>query len=200
VTECEFNLEEYRALRSEIIQSMDDGNQIMSFGLASLGVLFGAAVQMADTWAAFVAFVVCLPMLSALILSYWVAAQERIAKASHYLSGTERRLKKSGGFESAVSWESWLRRRDSTEPRRWSRSWNAEKSGMLLFSSIVIGSVGTGLSTDAPGVSFELKSVVGGVVSIVSIPLMLHAVARYRNCRSWLKNSFSDSYEAKDKA
>jgi hypothetical protein len=160
----------------------------MSFGLAAIGVLFGAAMQAADSLVAFLAFDVCLPMLSALVLSYWVAAQERIARASHYLSGTEQRLKKAGGFEGEVSWEAWIRWRPM-EVKTWSSGWNAEMSGMLLFTLIWVGSLATGSNVQT--VPIEMKVGVGLVSGGISILLTLHVYGRYKRCRHWLSSTFA---------
>ena len=93
VERIQFDLEEYRALRSEIIQSIDDGNKIIAFGLAAVGLVFGAGLRYKDDLLGFLVLGFFLPVLSALVLSMWFTAHERLARASHYLSGVEARIK-----------------------------------------------------------------------------------------------------------
>ena len=200
MTRARFDLEEYRALRAEIIQSMDDGNQVMSLGLASIGVVFGAAISVKGTDVGFYVFVVCLPMLSALVLSYWFAAQERIARASHYLSGVEGRLK-AAIPDSGVSWESWLRMpKPATErshrsrlDRRLQRFWNAELSGIVLFTLVMLGALTTGWAKSHSAVSGFVR--IGSLALSVAVCLLvlLHVRSRYRDWKRWLSTEFDPS-------
>lgn len=202
ITRADFDLEEYRALRAEIIQSMDDGNQVMSLGLASIGVVFGAAVSVKGTDVGFYVFVICLPVLSALVLSYWFAAQERIARASHYLSGVEGRLKAAVSDRQGVSWEAWLRlpppaagRSHRSRTDQWlQRSWNAELSGIVLFTLAMFGALATGWATSHHVAVSGLAKIGSLALSLtVCLLILLHVRSRYRDWRRWLRTEFDPS-------
>jgi hypothetical protein len=186
----DFAMEEYRALRTEIIQSMNDGNQIMGFGLAAIGVVQGAVLTFRDTAFAFYALVLWLPALTSIVMSYWFAAQERIAKASHYLSGTEQRVKRHLGTPDAVSWEAWLRMQKTRHGVASRSSWTAELSGMCLFWLIMFSSFIVGLTS--AGADIRLLVRIAVIIASVAFNLWLiaHVLRRYANWSNWLHRQY----------
>ena len=180
----DFDLEEYRALRSEIIQSMDDGNQIVAFGLAAVGLVLGAGLSSKETLLGFLVLSFFLPIITALVLSMWFAAQERIARASHYLSGVETRIKAACRDEGSISWEAWLR-----SPRsdgQYQHFWSTQQAGIGLFVVIMASSILIGLVTGGSGVSARLKGLVVASSVVISGLLTLQVMRRYKNWKLWL--------------
>jgi hypothetical protein len=188
VERVDFDLEEYRALRSEIIQSMDDGNQIMAFGLAAVGLVLGAGLSSKDTLLGFLVLSFFLPVFTALVLSMWFAAQERIARASHYLSGVEARIKSVFRGEGSVSWEAWLR---TPGPDGHSQHfWSTEQAGIGLFGVIIAFSILMGLAAGGSGVGAKLKGSVVAASVVISGTLILHVLRRFKNRKRWLSTHY----------
>jgi hypothetical protein len=181
MTPIDFAMEEYRALRAEIIQSMNDGNQIMGFGLAAIGVVQGSALTFKDTPFAFYALVLWLPALTSIVMSYWFAAQERIAKASHYLSGAEQRIKQELQISDSVSWEAWLRMQKTRHGVASRSTWTAELSGMCLFGMIMSSSFVVGLSSSGADINPFLRIVVATLSLVFNVSLTAHVWRRYGN-------------------
>ena len=165
-------------------------------------VVFGAAISVKGTDVGFYVFVICLPVLSALVLSYWFAAQERIARASHYLSGVESRLKAAVSDKHGVSWESWLRMPPPATERshrsrldqRLQSSWNAELSGIVLFTLAMVGALTTGWATSHHVAVSGVERTGSIVLSLaVCLLILLHVRSRYRDWKFWLNNEFDPS-------
>ena len=184
----EFDLEEYRALRAEIIQSMDDGNKIVAFGLAAVGLVLGAGLSYKDTLLGFLVLGFFLPILSALVLSMWFAAQERIARASHYLSGTEVRIKSVFGDIGSVSWEAWLR---AGKPNgRTGHFWSTEQAGIGLFGIIIVSSILMGLISGGSYVDPRIKNLTMILSIIICGAVFLNVLRRYSNWKCWLSTFY----------
>jgi hypothetical protein len=182
-----FELEQYRALRAEVIQSMDDGNTIMAFGLTAVGLLVNAAIMAKDTFFGFLVLAALLPLASALVLSLWFSAHERIARASHFLSGVEARL--AAETSRGPSWEAWLR---GSGPDYGTRHfWSTEQAGIALFALISFCSMGASFATGGEDTSVVAQ--IGVVVpSALGTALVLAQVRRrYRNWKRWLATSFA---------
>lgn len=190
MTTNDFAMEEYRALRAEIIQSMNDGNQVMTFGLGTIGLVYSAVLSIENTPFDFYVLVLGLPSLTSLIMTYWFAAQERIAKASHYLSGTEHRVKTALGATADVSWEAWIRMQKTRHGSPWRSRWTAELSAICLFLLIAISSflVGLGRTHGVIGVAQTWT------IALFSIALNgalgAHVRRRYKNWAHWLRTSY----------
>lgn len=184
----EFDLEEYRALRAEVIQSMDDGNKIMAFGLAAVGLALGAGISHKETLLGVAVLGFFLPVLSALVLSLWFAAQERIARASHYLSGVEERLKSVIGDVEGVSWEAWLRVKKPNG--RSQHFWSTEQAGIALFAIVILSSMLMGWAAGGNKVSAEMKALVISASDIICGVLILNVLRRYKNWKRWLSTHY----------
>lgn len=184
----EFAVEQYRALRAEIIQSMDDGNAIMAFGLAALGLALTAAVQARESSYGFMLFGVVLPLLAALILSMWFSAQERTARASYFLTGIERRFSPAtptGHLEKG--WEHWLRFGDDGATT--SHFWSTEQAAIALFVLMATTSLGFSANAGGDDVSGSAKLIMIFVVVLIGIAFGASLRRRYRRQRSWLSDS-----------
>lgn len=184
----EFDLEEYRALRAEIIQSMDDGNNIFAFCLGAVGLVLGAGLSYKDTFLGFLVLGLFLPILSALVLSMWFAAQERIARASHYLSGAEVRIKSVFGDIGSVSWEAWLRARKPNG--RAGHFWFTGQAGIGLFGIIIVSSILMGLNSGGNDVDPRIKNLTIILSSIICGAVFLNVLRRYSNWKYLLSTSY----------
>lgn len=131
-------LAEYSSLRSEIYQSMNSAASIMGFGLATIGIIISSAIESTNSYHFFVLLSVGVPLVTTIILSMWFAEHERIARASHYLSGLEKKL--SGIFEDpdCFGWEAWLRQKGGKIKNR--HLYTPEYSGIAMLSCFSIGS------------------------------------------------------------
>lgn len=185
----EFDLEEYRALRSEIIQCMDDGNKILAFGLAAIGLTLGAGLSHKDTLLGVLVLGFFLPVLGALVLSLWFAAQERLARASHYLSGVEARIKAMFSDIESVSWEAWLRARKPNG--RSEHFWSTERTGIGLFGVIIASSILIGVFAGGKNISFEIKGLTISASAIICGALLLNVLRRYKNWKRWLSTHYN---------
>ena len=188
VKRVEFDLEEYRALRSEVIQSKDEGNKILAFGLAAVGIVLGAGLSNKDSQMGMIVLGFFLPVLSSLVLSLWFAAQERMARASHYLSGVEARIKSEFGDTEGVSWEAWLRAR---KPNRGSEHfWSTEKAGIALFVVIIASSILMGLTVGGSNLNWIIKGLVIGASIIICGALIINVFRRYKRWKLWLSTHY----------
>jgi hypothetical protein len=151
-----FELEQYKALRGEILRAMDDANQIMSFGLASIGIVITAGLSVKDTLLGFFVFSVIIPALSGLVLSIWFAAHERISRASYFISGIEARLRSANPTFEGPTWDLWLR-----SPRKTKGSshhfWNTELSGIGIFAFFMIGPLLLSLIVGGGSIGLHVK-------------------------------------------
>ncbi len=197
VTQQSFDLEQYRALRAEVLRSVEDGNQILAFGLTAIGAAVTAGYATSEALAGFAIFSVVVPVLSQLVLSMWFAAQERIARASHFLTGVEERLRAAMGVPEAqfVGWEKWLRSPNATKKTR--HLWAPEYSGIALFLFV------SAASLVYPQVSLETPCdvavrVAWGVAGLVGSALIVRGLpSRVKNWRLWLcSNCYAAAEEA----
>lgn len=184
----EFEMEQYRALRAEIIRSMEDGNQIMGFGLAAVGLVVNAGAEELKGLFGFLIFSTILPLISILILSLWFAAQERTARASHFLSGIEVRIKNAMGMPAGPSWEAWLRSSDASGRAR--HFWSTERAAIGLFGLVVIGSLCFSISTGGDAVTTKEMLAVFALVVTVSLGFAFTLFGRYRQWKKWLSSAY----------
>jgi hypothetical protein len=106
-------MEEYKVLRDEIVQSLSSRLQILSFGLATVGVLVAGATTALSRGETRVAPIVLLVMVPAACLAteeIWYSEVRRGRRASWYLWGLERKIN-SQLSARALEWEGGLRGR-----------------------------------------------------------------------------------------
>ncbi len=104
-------LAEYRALRSEILQCLGHRLRIMSFGLATAGLLTVAAltaVERDHKQVASFLLAIIVPLTCILVQVVWLSEVRRGRRASFYLRGLERRVNAYLGSR-ALGWEEELR-------------------------------------------------------------------------------------------
>jgi|GEM_PF-4359062 len=106
-------LEEYKALRAEVLLCLERRVTIISFGLTAIAVLATAGVTALNyeiTSAAVLILAVLVPGTSAYVLALWLAETHRARRASHYLWRIERKLEKALECRS-LEWEGLLRQK-----------------------------------------------------------------------------------------
>jgi hypothetical protein len=121
-------LEEYRALRAEIILCLERRITILSYGLTAIGVLVAAAINAFGPRQSMgtnppstspivlslgeVILLIVLPTTAFYVLWIWFAETRRVRRASQYLYGLERDINTLVG-KCILRWEHSLR------PERW---------------------------------------------------------------------------------
>jgi hypothetical protein len=190
MTAEEIELEQYRALRGEILRAMEDGNQVMSFGLAAIGIVISAGLGVKDTALGFIMFAAVVPLLSALVLSIWFASYERLGRASYFITGIEQRLKHAIQTEFPT-WDSWLR-----TPSRTSRSqhhfWSTENSGVSLFAGLFLASLGMSPFAGGPIIDLTWRLWAVGLGLLVFLGFGFLMKARMKRSKDWLRGIFGD--------
>lgn len=107
-------LKEYDTLRQESLDSINNRSQIVSFGLAAVGV-FAAAVFASERAAANAALVrlvfgIGVPAISLLILYIWLGEVERMMRAGEFMVALEQRINRELDPASpTLAWEGHLR-------------------------------------------------------------------------------------------
>ena len=105
-------LEEYRALREEIIASLSMQQTVLSFSTLALGGLALAGLHElrsdGDPALALLIFLLLLPLVSYVTLFIWLGEYARTTRAGLFLSGLEQRINEWVG-DDALTWEQFLR-------------------------------------------------------------------------------------------
>jgi hypothetical protein len=191
VTGSTLDLEQYRSLRNEILRGTEDGNQVISYGLAAVGIVVTAAVTQGDKRLGFLLFAVLVPGLSSLVLSLWFGTLERIARASFFITGIESRLKMAAAAPTLPMWDSWLRAKDPATKKSNHHFWTTEYSGIALFFFFVVGPLLVSLQTGGATLRFRTKVVVVVVAACAELVFMWWMGRRVKNWRRWLSSMFA---------
>ncbi len=143
--ELDFLKEEFRALRAEIVLCLERRITVISYGLATIGILTGAAVTSFNSLgyvAAGVILTVMIPVASLYVLRIWLSETRRVRRASHYNWNLELRAEKIVG-RSVLRWEQGIRDtgRPATRHFRQHYDWTA-----FFFTFIAGASVAAGVS------------------------------------------------------
>jgi hypothetical protein len=183
----ELALEEYRALRGEIIATMETQDGGLRFGVAALGIVSAAGFNVwDDTAAAALIFLVVVPFVSVVVLTVWMGEVTRMMRAGRHI------LKLEEVFDQRIEdlpspimkWETRLRDPDS-DVTRWERhyEWNYHAI-VLMFWSIGILSIAAGLyrgvwGDDPVGNAIAVAAAAGAVTgfSVVALVLILRQLA-----------------------
>jgi hypothetical protein len=187
----DLDLEQYRALRGEILRVMEDGNQVMSFGLAAIGIVISAGFTAKDTQVGFILFAGIVPLLSALVLSMWFASYERLSRASYFITGIEERLKRSINRAELLTWDTWLRM-PSKKSRSQHHFWSTENSGVLLFAFLFIASIGLSVFSGDDTVNNVWRYTIYSVDFVGFVAFSLLMRVRMQRTKKWFTSIFGD--------
>lgn len=109
----EILLAEYKTLRQESLNAMNNRNRILSFGLATIGaILAGSIVAYTNNTHSPVsrfALIVMVPVISSFVLLMWFGEYKRMQRAGKFLSELEKRINKVAR-ERLLTWETHLRK------------------------------------------------------------------------------------------
>lgn len=112
----EIMLEEYKTLRQESLNAMNNRNTILSFGLATIGAVFAGSI-VAYTDSAYplissLALILVIPAISSFILLMWLGEYERMQRAGKFLVELEGKINKEAS-KKLLTWETQLRYKKS---------------------------------------------------------------------------------------
>ncbi len=110
-------LKEYETVRQEAMDAIGNRNQVLSFGLATIGIIFAAAISSKDILGniRFVQIVFCgvIPVISLLVSVVWFGEVNRMNRASVYIkTQIEPRIDsifEKGEYKRLLNWENWQR-------------------------------------------------------------------------------------------
>jgi hypothetical protein len=191
ITSATLELEQYRSLRNEVLRGTEDGNQVISYGLAAIGIILTAAVTQEGKLVGFLLFAVLVPGLSSLVLSLWFGTLERIARASFFITGIESRLTRAVGAPILPMWDSWLRSKDPATDRSNRHFWTTEYSGIALFVFLVIGPLLVSLQTGGTTLRLRSKIIIVALAACAELVYVWWMRMRLRNWRRWLSTVFT---------
>ena len=169
--ELEFLVEEFKALRAEIILCLERRVTVVSYGLAAIGVLTGAAVtslnlnsEVPRYLAAGLILTLMVPFASLYALRIWLSETHRVRRASHYVWGLELRAEGIVG-RKVLRWEQGIRAKGKpTEHFTEHYGWT-----VFFFTFIAGASAAAGLICllKSPVDREVLAYVVGGLIGLV---------------------------------
>jgi len=103
-------LEEYKALRTEVIEAIQAQRTIMQLGITGILVLLGVGIQQAPSFLATAILSLVIPTIAVFITTAAWGEYFRAARVSAFLSMREAVLNDATGTSTpAMKWESWLR-------------------------------------------------------------------------------------------
>ena len=173
----ELMLKEYETLRQESLDSINNRSQIVSFGLATIGLIVAAIFaldsSLQSTALVVLVFSVGIPIISVLILYIWLGEVERMMRAGDYLCGLEARINDVEGSGTApLQWEQWLR----------------STTKQMKYPYIVVIVLFLGFAYTAPVVGFVEKGLtvcthwwVIAIPWLVTLPFVAHIHWRTRS-------------------
>jgi hypothetical protein len=174
-------MEEYRALREEVLRSMQTQQASLSFGAATIGILAAGGF---NAWEhdvpAVLVFIVGIPTMSGLVALVWLGELTRMQRAGAMLVEIEAKVNaelQPAGKGDALCWETALRERG------WKLTWNYQAI-MASFAVIAVGSLVIGV---AKGFESELSlPSVGALLAaevVVLVALGAFVVTQWRRSR-----------------
>jgi hypothetical protein len=138
-----FLLEEYRTLRQESLQAIQQQTAILQFGLAGLSLLLGLAAQVKPLDAAAALLFVATPLLTWLILVIWQGEVGRMRRAGRFVASLEAVFNRElGDHGHPLNWEQTLQR-DQPPYRRLKGRYIAV---FVLLMSVALVSIGVGIA------------------------------------------------------
>jgi hypothetical protein len=138
-------LEEYKALRAEVLTTFQTQHTTLTWGTAALGVLIGLGFNAWDE--AFVAeftFLGAVPAIAYLILIIWMGELTRMMRVGEYLKELEARINASLRPDGdALGWETFLRKERETPGKTGHRRWNY-RAIILVYQLLAVAAIAIG--------------------------------------------------------
>lgn len=160
-------LEEYRALRAEIVATLETQYATLTFGTAAVGLLVGFGFNAWDeAFVAQIAFLGAVPAVAYLVLVIWMGELTRMMRAGDYLAELECRINeevRAVDRPDALGWETFLRKEaeeGKTAQHRWHYRAIIGMYQLLAIASIAVGMHRLGLSASGKTVLILLAEAV----------------------------------------
>jgi hypothetical protein len=178
-------LEEYKAIRGEIILCLGERVTIVSFGFAAIGALLAVGVSAATRdrplWVlAAMIFCVGVSLTSLYVLDVWNVESQRLARASYHNYSLELKLQRLlPGDVTPLEWEGRLRPGNSD--KNYEKLQPSEKGTPWVFLIISVLSTLCGFGLFLRGVKDRSMRYGWGIAFalIVVLPLLWGAYNRY---------------------
>lgn len=132
---------EYKTLRDEVHVTMDNRNQVLSFGMVAIGLVIGGALSFEEKapQATMWALSAVVPLLAVFVLALWLAERARMMRASKHLVEVEAKINTIFG-EPLLTWEANRRSsRDRSDDAIDSLWWVAVPFAAILSAAPIAG-------------------------------------------------------------
>ena len=177
----EIMLKEYETLRQESLNSMNNRNTIISFGLATVGAIFTGSIVAYTTdihsLIPSLALIVAIPIINTFVLFMWLGEYERMQRAGSFIAKLERKINKEA-LKELLTWETHLRGDQAHAKMKFPYT---ATMGLLIGISVVstaLGLVGADFSATL------LKWITGIALVIAHIGLYLYVESCISKSRS----------------
>lgn len=204
-------LEEYRALRAEVILCLERRTTIISWGLAAIGAIFAAAVAAYTGQKPLMAGVLLLAIATTtswLVLNMWLTETRRARRASHYLCYLEIKLMAVMGTAShpkPLEWEQQLRKPKTGTQFSEHYIHTIGFFGFMLFVSTYLGTLSTIealpiLITSRPKDVASIQAHSEVIAAILAASIAFIVFQKAMGQARWLKEEFQSipEYPPKD--
>jgi fatty acid desaturase len=167
----EILLKEYESLRAEILNAMANRNTILTFGLATIGILFTGAVSLTPSNLPVIILMIVVPLVCAYISMIWVGEYKRMQRAGAFIVGIEKKINEMAGDE-LLTWETFLRK-------------NNDRHRKFPYYSTIIFLVLTGMISYFVGlyISKNTMPIFFSIIGIIiAIAFLLYLVLELKRC------------------
>lgn len=144
----EVAMQEYQTLRDEILLAFQTQQQILNYGITSIGIVIGFATSRWDEKLIVdILLLVLVPMISHLVTLIWNGEINRISRAGQFIKNKEETINKyvmskCDALDEPLNWETWLRSYKNNK-QNFKTKWNYYAILSILFlinfSSVVLG-------------------------------------------------------------
>jgi len=138
----EIMLKEYETLRQESLNSMNNRNTIISFGLATIGAIFAGSIVAYTTGTysliSSLALILVIPIISIFVLFMWLGEYERMQRAGKFIAKLEDKINVEAS-KKLLTWETHLRESQSHAKMKYPYT---ATMGLLIGISVVSMALG----------------------------------------------------------
>lgn len=172
-------LEEYKALRAEIIESIQAQRTILQLGVTGISALIGLGLYQAPSLLASTILAVLVPFVTFFITTAAWGELFRAARASSFLSDREVIINeevKSDVSPPAMAWESWLRRQPIS-------TWSTDGQFFGLYTLTVGGAIVGSVTMFTMEVQRDHSMLVLIGIGAISVLMCAGSLLRYKQLR-----------------
>jgi hypothetical protein len=191
-------LEEYRALRSEILTTMQTQQSTLTLGTAAIGIIVARGFNVwSDPAVAAILFLFVTPFVCKLVLTIWMGEVTRMMRAGGHIHDFEHLVHANvPNLPQAVfNWETRLRAQDpNSRVTRWQRhyEWNY-LAIVLMYWLIAVASIAVGWyratwgTDDVSDTTISLVAAVTVASTVLGLALLLRQLATVCDTQGVLK-------------